>query len=118
MPADKRAEKRDDVRHADKHRNQHDIRHAGDEHKNRVNDADDERIDDFAGQKAAENLVAVARGIDDHIRRFRLAERKEQLFRLSAELILVAEDIDRDDDADEEIDQKADDADERCRSDK
>ena len=55
--------------------------------------------------------MAVARGIDDHIRRFRLAERKEQLFRLSAELILVAEDIDRDDDADEEIDQKADDAD-------
>lgn len=100
---DKRPEKRDDVRYAHHHADEHRIRHAQRCHPDKTQDADDEGIQQLAVDEAAEYPVSKTCVIQHDIGAAGAQAAVQQFFGLCGKKLFAVEHINGDDDADEYI---------------
>ena len=97
--ADKRPEIRNDVCHADDHRDKHRARHAKQRHPDEAQDSDDQRIQNFSTDKAAKHVVCLRREVKNPIGILFWQDRVPDLFDAGAEPLLIHQHIDGDDNA-------------------
>ena len=103
---DKRSEKRNDICHADDHREQHCIRHFHNGKNNIRQHANNRGIQQFSGDKAAEDLIALAHRLDHKVGTSRFQNRINNFLRLTRKCLFAREHIDRDDHTDQYIGHK------------
>ena len=104
----KRTEERNNIGDADNDGNQQGIRHIHQGHAHKADHADDQGIQNLAMDKAAENPVSLLQGISHMLIGFVGEQRFSHLLGLPFHQLLIPQDIDRNDNTHDKVDNKPD----------